>query len=269
MKPMRPSAIPGSQPSRPALASVAAMCLGRAAHLQLVFELLDSHVALQVCPTRQAATAHVNMCKDGAGQHAPPPVIPIHPCPCAARPGSLLLHGHVEDKQAPSQQPTVQAHTCLSVSGVTRVASAKGAGQHAPPTSPSSCKSCARRARPWWSHAGLRMGLTALRAVTQHATRLHAAPCPQLGLRPCAYVQGWGRPACTTPSHPHASLSWRCAPWCAAALPQGAHVEAKAARHICYTTAANKRSSATSRFKASGDEQQINSFNAGCGDATC
>jgi len=80
--------------------------------------------------------------------------------------------------------PTVQAHTCLSVSGVTRVASVKGANQHATPASPWSChgspegQACAVRAgaRPWWSRAGLNMALTALHAtccfMLRHARNL-------------------------------------------------------------------------------------------------
>jgi len=69
---------------------------------------------------RNLVCAHVNVHADGAGQHAPPPVMPVHPRPCAARPDALPLHGIVETQQtgAITWQPTVQAHSCLSVSEV-------------------------------------------------------------------------------------------------------------------------------------------------------
>ena len=52
---------------------------------------------------------------------------------------------------------------------------------------------------------------------------VHAAPCPQLGLRPSEYAaRGWGRPSCTTPGHVVFPVS--------GVLPQHGNIETNAAR---------------------------------------
>jgi len=57
------------------------------------------------CPTKLLTTVQ--------GQGRPAPVILIHHCPGAARPGALPQRENVEAKQTGAIPLTVQAHTCL------------------------------------------------------------------------------------------------------------------------------------------------------------
>ena len=102
----------------------------------------------------------------------------------------------------------------------------KGAGQHVPPARTCSCKGssegqacaawfCARAPLVGTRRVGLKMALTA-----PHATCYFMLTCcttPKTWSAPTRIRTRVGGPACTTPCHPHSSLSWRCAPWLVAA----------------------------------------------------
>jgi hypothetical protein len=142
------------------------------------------------CPTKTAQLCVVCVCMpSNVRPHMPRPACatPSHPCPPAARPGSLLLQ--------------TAAWTCCAKTGAMTGSA------------------------PSWAQSAMdtHLHIQTYIVAPQSSQIFPVLSCCMPVLVMCGSQNGaqhvWGRPACTTPSYTRSSLSSRCAPWCVGGAP--------------------------------------------------